>query len=80
MQDGSELVLVLTGDATGGWRGDAVTHGELGIGSWAKGKAQSRLTLLPLFLVLSVMTLLKIFVIEHRAWLLHFISCCVMAA
>lgn len=33
------LVLVLTGDATGGWRGDAVTHGELGIGSWAKGKA-----------------------------------------
>lgn len=46
----SELVLVLTGDATGGWRGDAVTHGELGIASWAKGKAQSRLTLLPLFL------------------------------
>ena len=34
----------------GGWRGDAVTHGELGIGSWAKGKAQSTLTLLPLFL------------------------------
>lgn len=47
---GTELLLVLTGDATGGWRGDAVTHGELGIGSWAKGKAQSRLTLLPLFL------------------------------
>ena len=45
------LMLVLTGDATGGWRGDAVTHGELGIGSWAKGKAQSKLTLLPLFLM-----------------------------
>ena len=47
----AELMLVLTGDATGGWRGDAVTHGELGIGSWAKGKAQSKLTLLPLFLM-----------------------------
>lgn len=45
------LVLVLTGDATGGWRGDAVTHGELGIASWSAGKAQSRLTLLPLFLM-----------------------------
>lgn len=45
------LMLVLTGDATGGWRGDAVTHGEFGIGSWAKGKAQSRLTLLPIFLM-----------------------------
>lgn len=51
VQEGSApLTLVLTGDATGGWRGDAVTHGELGIGSWAKGKAQSRLTLVPLFL------------------------------
>jgi len=29
----------------------AVTHGELGIGSFEKGKAQSRLTLLPLFLM-----------------------------
>ena len=47
----TELMLVLTGDATGGWRGDAVTHGELGIGSWAKGKAQSKLTLLPIFLM-----------------------------
>lgn len=52
VQDGrTPLMLVLTGDATGGWRGDAVTHGELGIGSWVKGKAQSRLTLLPLFLM-----------------------------
>lgn len=38
------LLMVLTGDATGGWRGEAVTHGELGLGSWAKGKAQSKLT------------------------------------
>lgn len=52
VHDGSTpLLLVLTGDATGGWRGDAVTHGELGIGSWVRGKAQSRLTLLPLFLM-----------------------------
>lgn len=45
------LLLVLTGDATGGWRGEAVTHGELGIGSWSRGKGQSKLTLLPLFLM-----------------------------
>eukprot|EP00966_Prymnesium_polylepis_P150945 3487075-Prymnesium_polylepis.1 len=45
-----ELMLVMTGDATGGWRGDLVTHGELGIGSWRAGKAQSKLTLLPIFL------------------------------
>jgi hypothetical protein len=45
------LLLVLTGDATGGWRGSPVTHGELGIGSFAAGKAQSRLTLLPLFIM-----------------------------
>lgn len=45
------LVLILTGDATGGWRGDAVTHGELGIASWSAGKAKSKLTLLPLFLM-----------------------------
>lgn len=52
VQSGSTpLMLILTGDATGGWRGDAVTHGEIGIGSWSKGKAQSRLTLLPLFLL-----------------------------
>ena len=46
----TELMLILTGDATGGWRDSSVTHGELGIGSWEKGKAQSALTLLPLFL------------------------------
>lgn len=45
------LMITLTGDATGGWRGDAVTHGEIGIGSWAAGKAQSKLTLLPIFLM-----------------------------
>lgn len=50
-QGQTPLMLVLTGDATGGWRGDAITHGELGIGSWAAGKAQSRLTLLPIFLM-----------------------------
>ena len=47
----NNLMLVLTGDATGGWRGDSVTHGELGIGSWRAGKAQSKLTLLPLFIM-----------------------------
>lgn len=52
VQDGhTPLMVILTGDATGGWRGDAVTHGELGIGSWAAGKAQSKLTLLPIFLM-----------------------------
>ena len=44
-------LFVLTGDATGGWRGDSVTHGEIGIGSFAKGKAQSKLAALPIFLM-----------------------------
>ena len=35
-----DLQLVLIGDATGGWRGDSITHGEMGIGSFAKGKAR----------------------------------------
>lgn len=46
-----ELLLVLTGDATGGWRGDSITHGEISIGSWAKGTGNSRLAALPLFLM-----------------------------
>lgn len=46
-----ELLLVLTGDATGGWRGDSITHGEMSIGSWAKGTGNSRLAALPLFIM-----------------------------
>lgn len=46
-----ELLLVFTGDATGGWRGEAITHGEIAIGSWAKGKGVSKLSALPLFIM-----------------------------
>lgn len=46
-----ELLLVFTGDATGGWRGEAITHGEISIGSWAKGSGISRLASLPLFIM-----------------------------
>lgn len=38
----SELVLVLSGDATGGWRGSAVTHGEVCIGSCGPQAEDSR--------------------------------------
>lgn len=46
-----ELLLVFTGDATGGWRGDSITHGEISIGSWSKGTGVSRLAALPLFIM-----------------------------
>ena len=45
------LMFVLTGDATGGWRGSSITHGEIGIGSFAKGKAISKLAYLPVWLM-----------------------------
>ena len=45
------LVVIVTGDATGGWRGASVTHAEAALGSWAKGKGQSRLTVLPLYIM-----------------------------
>ena len=52
VQEGKkELLLVLTGDATGGWRGASVTHGEIGIGSFVKGKALSKLAALPVWLM-----------------------------
>lgn len=49
-QQEKELMFVLTGDATGGWRGDSITHGEIGIGSFEKGKALSKLAALPVWL------------------------------
>lgn len=47
----SELLLVLSGDATGGWRGSAVTHREVCIGSWAAARGQSKLAALPVWLM-----------------------------
>lgn len=46
-----ELLLVFTGDATGGWRGESITHGKISIGSWSKGTGISRLAALPLFII-----------------------------
>jgi hypothetical protein len=46
-----ELQLVLTGDATGGWRGDSITHGEMAFGSFVEGKALSKLAALPVWLM-----------------------------
>lgn len=51
VQGEKPLLLVFTGDATGGWRGDALTHAEITIGSWAKGRGASKLAALPLFMM-----------------------------
>ena len=39
--------IVMTGDATGGWRAHGISHFELSIACWAQGVAVSKLALLP---------------------------------
>ena len=46
VRDGTEkLLIVAFGDATGGWGGEPITHFEIGIGSFAETRAQSKVTL-----------------------------------
>ena len=39
------MLIVAFGDATGGWGGEPITHFEIGIGSFAENRAQSKVTL-----------------------------------